>query len=767
MGNVYRGVTFRNGTSQCYCLFDNSVHLPPGGSWSLSGSRAGSGPVTKHSGEPDFQCVPVVECLNQATIAVGAMGNYNSGYNGGAYIYENSDGDWNLQAELTMFGLTKVVVSGDILATGLGEADGGCGTGSGIVRVYRRSGRTWTQQASIADPGCGNYNAFGSSLDMREDMLIVGQPYYGNSGRVYIFRQSSNDTWPLFQQFEGLHQDTLIGNNVVLGDDNHFMTSSQSMGDYYYYEGSDGPSTSSQDSPQDLPVYMVNLFVSEMPSSMPSVVESDMPSLVPSLFPSVANSDSPSTLPSEAVSLQPSHVPSAQPSNMISSEPSAMPSTMPSSELETGMQCVSNLAALSEEFGVPACPVVGMSCTTEGTGLHVGRGGKGGDATSNTLDDCVDGSSGTYMIDESNESVEITSADERLVAGKLAYIVAKVHAWGSGTSDGVDFYLTTNPRDDVVVWTKIGGTKQPPAGGFHFLRSDNFTIPAAADQAVRVVFRYGGSANSCAAGSGGYNDMDDLVYTIKVDSSWLPQRSLAVGPDANLEITSNAELRQAMEEYLDPDTRDATVSTYGPIESWGVSAVEDFTRLFAVGGVGSYTALPGASTFNDDISGWDVSSGTDFSWMFFLASSFNQDISGFDVSKGTSFNHVFFKASSFDQDISGWDVSKGTTFSHMFNRAFVFNQDISGWDVSKGTDFNGMFGKTDSFNQDISGWDVSSGSTRSMFLWSKSFNQELCSWGSHYSSSKDYFDMFKGSSCPIKSQPTGASGPWCRQCVGR
>ena len=249
-----------------------------------------------------------------------------------------------------------------------------------------------------------------------------------------------------------------------------------------------------------------------MPSSMPSVVASDVPSLVPSSSPTITNSGSPSSPPSEAVSSQPSYVPSTQPSVISSVEPSAMASTMPSSELDTGMQCSSPDAFLHSLFGVPACPLVGMGCTTEGTGLHVGRGGKGGDASSNTLDNCVDGTSGTYMNDESNDSIEITSADGRLVVGKEAWVVAKVWAWSSGSSDWADFYLTTNPKDGAgIVWTKIGGTKQTPSGGFHFLRSDNFTIPAATDQAVRVVFRYGGSAGPCVSGS--YNDMDDLMVS--------------------------------------------------------------------------------------------------------------------------------------------------------------------------------------------------------------------------------------------------------------
>ena len=244
---------------------------------------------------------------------------------------------------------------------------------------------------------------------------------------------------------------------------------------------------------------------------MPSVAASDVPSLVPSSSPSGVKSQTPSSPPTALISSLPSYVVSTEPSGLSSSQPSIMASTMPSSELETGMECHSNLASFNQEFGVPACPTVGMGCTSEGTDLHVGRGGLGGDATSNTLDSCVDGTSGSYKNDESNESVEITSGDGRLVAGKEAYVVAKVYAWSSGSSDWADFYYTTNPKDAAPIWTRIGGSKQTPSGQFHFLRSDNFTIPAVQDQAVRVVFRYGGSASPCP--SGGYNDIDDLMVS--------------------------------------------------------------------------------------------------------------------------------------------------------------------------------------------------------------------------------------------------------------
>ena len=97
-----------------------------------------------------------------------------------------------------------------------------------------------------------------------------------------------------------------------------------------------------------------------------------------------------------------------------------------------------------------------------------------------------------------------------------------------------------------------------------------------------------------------------------------------------------------------------------------------------------------AESFNQDISSWDVSKGTDFSSMFRGAESFNQDISSWDVSNVINFNDMFNNAESFNQDIGNWDVSRGIDFSYMFCSAESFNQDISNWDVSRGIDFSNM-----------------------------------------------------------------------------
>ena len=115
-----------------------------------------------------------------------------------------------------------------------------------------------------------------------------------------------------------------------------------------------------------------------------------------------------------------------------------------------------------------------------------------------------------------------------------------------------------------------------------------------------------------------------------------------------------------------------------------------------------------ASTFNQDISDWDVSSVTNMEGLFKGAKAFNQDISDWDISSVKNTRGMFNRARAFNQDISGWDVSKVTDMRAMFNRASAFNQDISNWNVSSVTTMQGIFHKALAFNQDISCWDVSS-----------------------------------------------------------
>jgi surface protein len=85
----------------------------------------------------------------------------------------------------------------------------------------------------------------------------------------------------------------------------------------------------------------------------------------------------------------------------------------------------------------------------------------------------------------------------------------------------------------------------------------------------------------------------------------------------------------------------------------------------------------------------------------FLQSTFNKDISKWDVSNVRSML-AMFENSKFNRSISKWNVSKVTTMQMMFYRS-EFNKDISKWDVSNVEDMKEMFLDSE-FNGDLSKW---------------------------------------------------------------
>jgi len=52
---------------------------------------------------------------------------------------------------------------------------------------------------------------------------------------------------------------------------------------------------------------------------------------------------------------------------------------------------------------------------------------------------------------------------------------------------------------------------------------------------------------------------------------------------------------------------------------------------------------------------------------------------------------MFMYASTFNQDLSKWDVSNLTNTQLTFSRAAEFNSDIGNWDVDNVQDMNHMF----------------------------------------------------------------------------
>ena len=141
--------------------------------------------------------------------------------------------------------------------------------------------------------------------------------------------------------------------------------------------------------------------------------------------------------------------------------------------------------------------------------------------------------------------------------------------------------------------------------------------------------------------------------------------------------------------------RGASNMGYGATDAPDLSGVTSMTRMFY-----------GASSFNGDISSWNVSKVTDMSGMFSSATFFNQPLDSWDVSKVTTMNDMFFHAESFNQPLDSWDVSKVKDMYGMFDTAISFNRPLDSWDVSKVTSMSFMFDYAASFNQNLGEWYV-------------------------------------------------------------
>ena len=114
----------------------------------------------------------------------------------------------------------------------------------------------------------------------------------------------------------------------------------------------------------------------------------------------------------------------------------------------------------------------------------------------------------------------------------------------------------------------------------------------------------------------------------------------------------------------------------------------------------------------NNINSWNFSGVTSMYGMFYVASSFDQDLSGIDVSNVTDFRYTFGSTASFNNggsaNINNWDVSSSTNLGVMFGNASSFNQPIGNWDVSNvlnmGAMLIGTSLDTSNYNDILTGW---------------------------------------------------------------
>lgn len=166
-----------------------------------------------------------------------------------------------------------------------------------------------------------------------------------------------------------------------------------------------------------------------------------------------------------------------------------------------------NVAAYDATLKAPACAITGAAC--DSGSLLTGRALVGPEANApNTLGSmCADGAAGAFHSDESLDQLRIATVDgTSLSAGKVVRVEATVWAYSSYTADKLDLYYASNAASPS--WTFL--TTITPTGAGAQVLSATYTLPEGAQQAVRGVFRYSGSAGSCTTGF--FDDHDDLVF---------------------------------------------------------------------------------------------------------------------------------------------------------------------------------------------------------------------------------------------------------------
>ncbi|MFM7260303.1 MAG: hypothetical protein ACKO3W_06830, partial [bacterium] len=146
--------------------------------------------------------------LSGNTLAAGVpYDNVGANVNQGSVrVFVRSGTTWSAQATLTAsdgaaadrFG-DSISLSGDTLAVGVPEDDVGANANQGSVRVFVRSVTTWSAQATLTASDGGANHSFGTSVSLSGNTLAAGVPYDNvganvNQGSVRVFVRSGT-TW--------------------------------------------------------------------------------------------------------------------------------------------------------------------------------------------------------------------------------------------------------------------------------------------------------------------------------------------------------------------------------------------------------------------------------------------------------------------------------------------------------------------------------------------------------------------------------------------
>lgn len=151
---------------------------------------------------------------------------------GKVYVFVRAAVDtWTQQAVLQPANVERfhrfgsaIAIEGDMLVVGAPE--GGINN-SGAVYVYTRDGSgSWSEQAQLSAHNTDQFDKFGSDVDLRNGMLLVGasgednQVGLSGSGAAYLFAREASQQWEqrMYLRADNREEGDAFGSTVAIGE---------------------------------------------------------------------------------------------------------------------------------------------------------------------------------------------------------------------------------------------------------------------------------------------------------------------------------------------------------------------------------------------------------------------------------------------------------------------------------------------------------------------------------------------------------------------
>jgi subtilisin family serine protease len=243
-------------------------------------------------------------------------------------------------------------------------------------------------------------------------------------------------------------------------------------------------------------------------------------------------------------------------------------------------------AAYEPALGAPACSTLAGRC--DSASLLAGRGTMGPELNApNTLGgSCADGNEGYYELDPSLERIKVYNEDgSSLSSGKRAKVEVSLIASMDASLERLDLYSAADAQ--APTWTHVA-TLSPLDVGFNVLTT-SFVLPyGGAQQALRGVYRYGGTASPC--GTGNMIDHDDLVFMVGQEQDTQAPTATLTAPAAGATLKNTVTLTATASdnfgvtsvEFYDGTTLLWTDSTEPYSYAWNTRTAPNGTRPLTV-----------------------------------------------------------------------------------------------------------------------------------------------------------------------------------------